>query len=62
MVLPMEGDRKAFAFLRTPFNERLAQFSPDGRSVAYQSDESGSSEIYACSMSRLKKPASRRLP
>jgi Tol biopolymer transport system component len=45
-VLSMTGDRKAFGWLRTPFNERRGQFSPDGRWVAYQSDESGRNEIY----------------
>jgi eukaryotic-like serine/threonine-protein kinase len=33
-------------FLATPFDEEHGTFSPDGRSVAYQSDESGKSEIY----------------
>jgi Tol biopolymer transport system component len=45
-VLPLEGDRKPFVFLKTNFNERRGQFSPDGRWVAYMSDESGRSEIY----------------
>ena len=34
------------AFLHTPFNERAAKFSPDGRYVAYVSDESGQWEVY----------------
>jgi len=45
-VLPMTGGRKPFALLRSPFNESRGQFSPDSRWVAYQSDESGSNEIY----------------
>jgi Tol biopolymer transport system component len=45
-VLPMNGDRKPEKFLDSPFTERNAQFSPDGRWVAYQSDESGRFEIY----------------
>jgi eukaryotic-like serine/threonine-protein kinase len=45
-VLPMEGDTKPFPFLRTDFNNTDGQFSPDGRWVAYVSDESGSNEIY----------------
>ncbi len=40
------GDRKAQPFLRTPFNEGAPQFSPDGRWLAYISDESGRFEIY----------------
>ena len=44
-VLPLDGDRKPFAFLSTPFDERTGAFSPDGRWVAYQSTESGRNEI-----------------
>jgi predicted Ser/Thr protein kinase/WD40 repeat protein len=33
-------------FLRTPFNELIPVFSPDGRWLAYTSDESGRYEIY----------------
>lgn len=33
-------------FLKTDFDERMGQFSPDGRWVAYQSNESGRPEIY----------------
>jgi Tol biopolymer transport system component/predicted Ser/Thr protein kinase len=40
------GDRKAQPFLRTPFNEAAPRFSPDGRWLAYISDESGGDEIY----------------
>ena len=35
------ADRKAAVVVRTPFLEGLAQFSPDGRWIAYTSDESG---------------------
>ena len=46
-VVPMAGDeRTPSVFLKTPFNEAWGAFSPDGRWVAYQSNESGSSEIY----------------
>ena len=45
-VLPLEGDRKPWMFLKTNFDERWGQFSPDGRWVAYQSNESGRQEIY----------------
>jgi serine/threonine protein kinase/Tol biopolymer transport system component len=40
------GDRKEDLFLGTPFNEGAAQFSPDGRWLAYVSNESGRYEIY----------------
>jgi Tol biopolymer transport system component len=45
-VLPMEGDRKPFVFLKTNFDEKRGKFSPDGRWVAYMSNESGRYEIY----------------
>jgi Tol biopolymer transport system component len=40
------SDRRAMPFLQTQFNERQAMFSPDGRSIAYTSDESGHDEVY----------------
>ena len=45
-VRPLDGDRKPFPFLQTPFNEYPAAFSPDGRWIAYASNESGRSEVY----------------
>lgn len=45
-TLPVIGDRKPFPFVQTEFNERGARFSPDGRLVAYISDESGANEVY----------------
>ena len=44
--LPMTGDRNPKPFLETQFLEDQAQFSPDGRWVAYVSDASGSREVY----------------
>ncbi len=43
---PKEGDAKPFPFASSSFDEREGQFSPDGLSVAYQSNESGRFEIY----------------
>jgi eukaryotic-like serine/threonine-protein kinase len=40
------SDRKLLPFLQTPFNEAVPRFSPDGRWLAYISDESGRYEIY----------------
>jgi eukaryotic-like serine/threonine-protein kinase len=40
------NEQKPFVFLQTEFNESRATFSPDGRWIAYQSDESGRDEIY----------------
>jgi len=45
-VLPLTGERKPFPFAQTAFNERNGQFSPDGRWIAYSSDESQRNEIY----------------
>lgn len=45
-VLSLQGDRKPRPFLQTPSNEIGARFSPDGRWIAYMSNESGQSEVY----------------
>jgi Tol biopolymer transport system component len=50
-LMPLEGDRKPVPHLRTPFNESLAAISPDGRWLAYDSDETGTQEIYVRSFS-----------
>ena len=42
----MFGDRKPAPLLNTPFNEPWARFSPDGKLIAYTSDESGREEVY----------------
>lgn len=44
--LPLIGDRKYYTLLATEFAESQGQFSPDGRWLAYVSDESGNYEIY----------------
>jgi serine/threonine-protein kinase len=53
MILPMEGDEasgwkpgKATVFLNSAFAEREPMFSPDGRWLAYWSNETGRSEVY----------------
>ena len=45
-LLPLFGDRKPIVYLQTEFNEGQGQFSPDGRWMAYVSDESGKREVY----------------
>jgi Tol biopolymer transport system component len=45
-VLPLQGDGKPVLLLGTPFTEGLGSFSPDGRWIAYLSNESGRFEIY----------------
>ena len=53
MILPMEGDEtsgwkpgKPTVFLSTPFAEAYPVFSPDGRWLAYTSNDSGRNEVY----------------
>ncbi len=46
MILPMTGEAKPVPFLVTPANEDNGVFSPDGRWVAYLSDESGRNEVH----------------
>jgi Tol biopolymer transport system component len=45
-ILPLFGGRKPFPFIETDFDEFGAEFSPDGRWLAYFSDESGRQEVY----------------
>ena len=48
-LMPMssaERDRQPVPLLQTEFNEHLGRVSPDGRWIAYASDESGNNEVY----------------
>ncbi len=45
-VLPLSGERTSRPFFQTKFMEGAAQFSPDGRWVAYFSNESGHGEVF----------------
>jgi len=45
-VLPLEGEKIPFPLLSTEFNHSSGQLSPDGRWIAYTSDESGRDEVY----------------
>jgi Tol biopolymer transport system component len=46
-VLALDGDRKPRPLIRTRFSEGSPKFSPDGKWLAYASNESGRPEIYA---------------
>jgi Tol biopolymer transport system component len=46
-LLPMEGDHARKPLLNEKYFEADPQISPDGRWMAYSSDESGQHEIYA---------------
>jgi serine/threonine protein kinase/Tol biopolymer transport system component len=45
LQLPLSGDRTPTPLLRTKFNETQAQLSPDGRWMAYVSNDTGRSEV-----------------
>jgi serine/threonine protein kinase len=45
-VLPLFGDKKPFPYLQTAFDERWAKLSPNGKWLAYASDETKRYEIY----------------
>ncbi len=46
LMLPREGEQEPWAFLSTEFEETGAMFSPDGRWLAYESNETGRDEVY----------------
>jgi Tol biopolymer transport system component len=46
VLRPDEAGTQPAPYLQTPFNEAQGRFSPDGRWVAYQSNESGRPEVY----------------
>jgi hypothetical protein len=48
---PMFGDKKEYQLSNSPFDEQTPQLSPDGRWLAYSSDETGNYEIYVQSFS-----------
>ena len=45
-LLPLGGEAKPVPWLPTRFNQTSPRFSPDGRWIAYDSDESGASEVF----------------
>jgi Tol biopolymer transport system component len=45
-ALPLSGDRKPIPFVQVPGNQFAPRFSPDGRWIAYASNESGHNEVY----------------
>ena len=44
--IQLNGDRARATVLNAPYNEHNAEISPNGQWLAYQSDESGTNEIY----------------
>lgn len=54
---PPLPDRKPIPFLVTPADETFAQFSPDGKWIAYSSNESGRREVYVQGFAPDRVPA-----
>jgi Tol biopolymer transport system component len=46
LILPLAGEPKTEPYLQSTYQESDAAFSPDGRWIAYRSNESGKGEIY----------------
>ncbi len=66
-LLPLKGGGKPFSWLGTRFHETSPRFSPDGRWIAFESNESGVPEIYAAltegaGQKRRISPSGGRLP
>jgi Tol biopolymer transport system component len=49
-LVPLDGVRKPVPFAATRFHEGQARIAPDGRWIAYTSDESGRPEVYIQAM------------
>jgi dipeptidyl aminopeptidase/acylaminoacyl peptidase len=49
-LLPLAGERKPVAYVSAPGNQVYAQFSPDGRLVAYSSDEQGQFDVFVATV------------
>ena len=50
-ALPLFGDRKPFPVVQTQFSESLGTFSPDGRWIAYTTNETGEPNVYVAAIS-----------
>ena len=45
-ILPLAGERKPFPFVQGPANDNNGVFAPNGRWIAYTSDDSGISQVF----------------
>jgi Tol biopolymer transport system component len=45
-AVPLDGDKRPFVLLDSPYDETQAQVSPDGKWLAYESNETGVNEVY----------------
>jgi serine/threonine-protein kinase len=57
-VAPLSGDGEPRPFLATPYQEEAGRISPNGRWLAYHSDESGQLEVY---VQTFPEPGNKRL-
>jgi Tol biopolymer transport system component len=55
-LLPVSGERKPQPYLASRYTEWMPAISPDGKWIAYASNESGSSEVYINSFPRAGTP------
>jgi len=46
LILPVRGEKKLQPFVSTVYDEGMGRFSPDGKWIAYHSNETGQLEIY----------------
>jgi hypothetical protein len=53
MAVAADGKEEPFALITTSFNEGEATLSPDGRWLAYRSDETGRAEVYVTRFPRV---------
>ena len=56
-ILPLTSEQQPKPIATTPFTEDLGRFSPDGKWIAYVSDESGKREVYVRPFGGLEDPA-----
>lgn len=47
--IPIAGDRRPISVLNSPSNESLGQVSPDGKWLAFRSDEMGANQLFVVS-------------
>jgi serine/threonine protein kinase/Tol biopolymer transport system component len=60
LAAPPSGERQPLPFAQTPANETSARLSPDGRWIAWTSDESGNNEVYVQAFQPSGQPAGGR--